>query len=142
MAVPVLPALTLLPRSAVGVVRSRRGRDLTAALLGAGLGLWAWFVAFLVIVGFLRGPLYGFVVPGPYDDAWGGPTFAGAWAVHALVWVGTVLVAIGLWWAVVALDRRVGEHLDGSRRGPWSLPLAGVLLTVAVAFVWLWSRQA
>ena len=36
-------------------------------------------------MGFARGPLYGFVVHGPCDDARGGPSLAGAWAVATVL---------------------------------------------------------
>jgi hypothetical protein len=81
------------------------------------------------------------VVPGPYVDAWGGPTLAGAWAVHAAVWVGLAAVAVGMWWAVVALSDRVAAHVRGERRAAWSVALATILVVVAAGFVWLWSRQ-
>ncbi len=109
-------ALTLLPRSVVTTARAvRRGRwrELVVGAFGIGLGAWAWFVAFLVGLGFARGPLYGVLVPGPYDDAWGGPSLAGAWAVHAAVWVGVLVVALGMWWAIVALADRVAAHVRG-----------------------------
>jgi hypothetical protein len=137
-------ALTLLPRSVATTARAvgrGRVRELVVGAFGIGLGVWAWFVAFLVAVGFARGPLYGFVVPGPYDDAWGGPTLAGAWATHAAVWVGVAAVAVGLWWAVVALADRVTAHVRGERRAAWSLPVATVLVLAGAGFVWLWSRQ-
>ncbi|MCD2194220.1 hypothetical protein LQ327_12625 [Actinomycetospora endophytica] len=141
---PGLRALVLLPRSvvmAVLAVGRRRPRDLVAGIFGVGLGVWAWFVAYLVVVGFLRGPLYGFVVPGPYDDAWGGPSLAGAWAVHAAVWVGVAVAALLMWWAVVVLADRVTAHVRGERRTAWAVVVATVLLVAAVLFVWLWSRQ-
>jgi hypothetical protein len=134
----VVIALLLLPRSVADLVR---GRTVAAAVLGIGLGLWAWFVAFLVVLGFLRGPLYGVVVPGPYDDAWGGPTLAGAWAVHALVWIGTLVAALVMWWLLGRLHAAVVEHLAGSRRRVWALPVAGLLLVLAVGVVVLWVRQ-
>jgi hypothetical protein len=134
-------ALTLLPRSVAAAPRARSPREVVVDVLGAGLGGWALFVGWLVVVGFLRGPLYGVVVPGPYDDAWGGPSLVGAWVVHAAVWVGVAAVAVGMWWAVVALSDRVGEHVRGERRVVWAVPVATVLLVAAVGFVWLWSRQ-
>ncbi|MEJ2867413.1 hypothetical protein WCD74_06520 [Actinomycetospora sp. OC33-EN08] len=133
-----MTALLLLPRSAADLVR---GRTVAASVLGVGLGLWAWFVAFLVVLGFLRGPLYGFVVPGPYDDAWGGPTLAGAWTVHALVWVGVLVAALAMWWCLARLHAAVVEHLAGSRRRVWSVPVAVLLLVLAVGFVVLFVRQ-
>jgi hypothetical protein len=131
-------ALLLLPRGIADLVR---GRGPLAAVLGAGLGVWAWFVAFLVVLTFLRGPLYGFVVPGPFDDAWGGPTLAGAWTVHALVWVGVLLAALAMWWCLARLQAAVVEHLSGSRRRVWALPVAVLLLLLAAGFVVLWVRQ-
>jgi hypothetical protein len=137
-------ALTLVPRSVVTVSAAprRKGlRDVVVGVLGVGLGVWAWFVAFLVVVGFARGPLYGLVVPGPYDDAWGGPSLWGAWVVHAAVWVGVGVAAVGMWWAVVALADRVAGHVRGERRARWAVPVAAVLLVAAAIFVWLWIRQ-
>jgi hypothetical protein len=137
-------ALTLLPHSMVAVAtapRRRGARDVVVGVFGVGLGLWAWFVGWLVVVGFARGPLYGLVIPGPYDEAWGGPSLPGAWVVHAAVWVGVAAVAVGMWWAVIALSDRVGAHLRGERRAVWSVPVATVLLVAAAGFVWLWSRQ-
>ncbi|MDL5157480.1 hypothetical protein [Actinomycetospora termitidis] len=133
-----MTALLLLPRSAADLTR---GRGPLAALLGIGLGAWAWFVAFLVVLGFLRGPLYGVVDPGPYDDAWGGPSLAGAWTVHALVWVGVLAVALGMWRALARLHAAVVEHLAGSRRRVWPVPVAVLLLVLAGGFVVLWTRQ-
>jgi hypothetical protein len=61
--------------------------------------------------------------------------------VHAAVWVGVAAVAVGLWWAVVALADRVTAHVRGERRAAWSLPVATVLVLAGAGFVWLWSRQ-
>lgn len=117
------------------------GRVLLHAVLGTGLGLVAWFLTWLMLLGTARGPLYGFVDPGPYDAAWGGPSLAGAWAVHAAVWVPIVVAWSVLVGALGALHRRLTVRLI-ARTGPrWPLPGSVLVTLVAVVLVRAWIRQ-
>jgi hypothetical protein len=117
------------------------GRAATHAVLGVLLGAFFWWLAWMAAVATARGPFYGVVVPGPYDDAWGGPGLVGAWAAHAWVWVAAVAVLAALWWALVGLHRRVTEHLVGERRRVWTVPLSVVVALGAALLVVAWVRQ-
>ncbi|MGC4747715.1 hypothetical protein ACLQ28_18975 [Micromonospora sp. DT201] len=89
----------------------------------------------------LRGVLYGFVDPGPYDHSWGGPTLAGAWVAHFLIGLPIAAVALAAMIGLAAVHQRLTRSLDGERRAPWLIPtvlliaLAGALLFVA------WTHQ-
>jgi hypothetical protein len=111
------------------------------AVLGLALGAVAWFVLGLVALSSVRGPFYGLVVAGPYDDAWGGPSLAGAWVTHAAVWALTLPVFAALLVGLGALAARASAHLLGGRRSPWAPPVA-VLVVLAGAFVIrAWAHQ-
>lgn len=117
------------------------GRTATHAVLGVLLGAFFWWLAWMAAVATARGPFYGFVVAGPYDDAWGGPGLVGAWAAHAWVWVATVVVLALLWWALVGLHRRVTEHLVGERRRVWAVPVSVLVALGAALLVAAWVLQ-
>src|SRR4051794_24904367 len=70
----------LLVPKAFGQFRSP-GRALISLLLG----LVALVPLALEVNSVARGVLYGIVDRGPYDNAWGGPSRAGAWIVHLLI---------------------------------------------------------
>lgn len=141
-------ALLALPRGLVTMVtaagkgaRAPLWRTASAGLLGAIVGLVAWFVALLGALAVVRGPLYGLVDRGPYDDSWGGPSLAGAWIVHALVALPFIPVAL---WALIGIDalvRGVFRRLL-HREGPgWPVPVA-ILVAIAggLSFV-SWANQ-
>lgn len=105
------------------------------------LGLLAWFAAFLMILSAIRGIFYPLVAAGDYQHSWGGPTLAGAWAVHfaggALTFPLWVLLIAG----IGVLQLRVAQRLL-SRTGPWwPLLLASVLSAGGVAFFIAWLHQ-
>ena len=102
-------------------------RVLLHGVLGTVLGGLFWWLVWLALLATARGPFYGFVDPGPYDHAWGGPNIVGAWAAHAWVWVGALMVLALVWWALGALHIRLTEHVLGGRRRVWT-----VLVTVPV----------
>ncbi|MGK5737506.1 hypothetical protein [Micromonospora sp. URMC 103] len=89
----------------------------------------------------LRGALYGLVVPGPYDTAWGGPTRVGAWVVHFLVGVPIAAAGLALLIAVAALHQRFTAALDGERLPRWAVPSALVICAAMGLFVVAWLRQ-
>ncbi|WP_405495202.1 hypothetical protein [Nocardia sp. NBC_00511] len=105
------------------------------------LGLLAWFAAFLMVLAAVRGIFYPLVAAGDYQHSWGGPTLAGAWAVH---FAGGAL-PLPLWVLLIAgigvLQLRVAQRLL-SRTGPWwPLLLAAVLSAGGVAFFIAWLHQ-
>jgi hypothetical protein len=149
--------LVLRGRPAQGLVVARRhalgdeptaspegvgaGRVGVHAVLGVLLGIVFWWLVWMGLLATARGPFYGFVEPGPYDDSWGGPSLAGAWVVHAGVWALVVAALALLWWGIVGLHARLTEHLLGGPRRVWVVPVALVVALVAVLLVVAWVRQ-
>lgn len=116
-------------------------RTLTHTILAAAVGLVAWFAAFLMVLGAVRGTFYPLVAANDYEHSWGGPTLAGAWAVH---FAGGVL-PLPLWILLIAglgvLELRLAQRLLG-RRGPWwPVPVAIALFLGGVAFFIAWWHQ-
>ncbi|GAA4785948.1 hypothetical protein GCM10023200_19880 [Actinomycetospora chlora] len=116
-------------------------RVVVHGLVGVVVGLVWWWLAWMALLAVARGPFYGLVVPGPYDDAWGGPGLAGAWAVHAGVGVVSVLVIAVLGEALGALYVRLTEHLLGGRRRAWVVPVTVLVVGGASVLVAAWVRQ-
>lgn len=121
--------------------RVRGPRVMVHGLLGVVFGLLFWWLTWMALLATARGPLYGFVVPGPYDDAWGGPGLVGAWAAHGWAWVGALVVLAPVWWGLAALHVRVTEHVLGTRRRLWVPPVAGAVVLGAVLLVVGWVQQ-
>ncbi|MEO3817170.1 hypothetical protein [Plantactinospora sp. B24E8] len=113
------------------------GHGLLSLLLGAA-ALPPLGVQLLMV---LRGMLYGLVVPGPYDHAWGGPTLAGAWVVHFLVGIPTSAAGLALLLAIAALHQRLTAALDGQRLRPWVLPVALLICVAMGLFFVAWLQQ-
>ncbi|MFB7667480.1 hypothetical protein ACFC1R_26665 [Kitasatospora sp. NPDC056138] len=80
-------------------------------------------------------PLIG-LGDGDYRLAWGGPTFAGAWAFHAVVGgVSFLLLMPWLGRGLTTLQARLATALLGPRRGGAAGPLVLALLVAAVGAV-------
>ncbi|MEH1165688.1 hypothetical protein V6V47_09905 [Micromonospora sp. CPCC 205539] len=114
---------------------------LVHAVLSLLLGAAALLPLGIQLLLVLRGVLYGFVEPGPYDHSWGGPTLAGAWVAHFLIGLPFAAVALAALVGLAAIHQRLTRSLDGERRALWLIPsvlliaLAGALLFVA------WTHQ-
>ncbi|MGC4798863.1 hypothetical protein ACLQ3H_32715 [Micromonospora saelicesensis] len=121
--------------------RPGRVAMLVHAVLSLLLGAAALLPLGIQLLLVLRGVLYGFVEPGPYDHSWGGPTLAGAWVAHFLIGLPIAAVALAAMIGLAAVHQRLTRSLDGERRAPWLIPtvlliaLAGALLFVA------WTHQ-
>jgi hypothetical protein len=125
----------------------RHGRDrlagsVTYAVASVPLGVFGLWLAFLLGPNTARNLLYGFVVGDGYTDAWGGPTLAGAWAVHAVL--ALALVPVGLWLVrgLTALQRRLADTLLAGRR--LSVPVGSVTVLLVLAggvFLTAWVHQ-
>jgi len=111
-------------------------------VVAAAMGVLAWVSAAVLAAFVLRGPLYGIVVSGPYDAAWGAPTLAGAWMVHALVGLALSPVAVVVMMRVVgALYVRLVVRML-SRQGPiWVVPVSVVLAVLAGLLLWVWASH-
>jgi hypothetical protein len=100
--------------------RDTAGRVLAHALLGLALNAislaltaYLWFVVPMNLAYPLRPGLSG-----SYQDSWGGPTLAGAWAVHA---AGGLAILFAIPWVVkgtAALQGRLARRLLGAGRYP------------------------
>jgi hypothetical protein len=152
---PCADAVVLLPRGLAALAAACTGRTMTArrllradrgpaapllaahAVLTVLLGALAWVLAGVLALAVTRGPFYGLVADGPYDDAWGGPTLAGAWLAHFAVSVPLAAVATTLLYGLTCLHHRTTGPLRGVRRPRWALPVAllsgvaGALFVVA-----------
>ncbi|MHC1559424.1 hypothetical protein ACR9E3_10725 [Actinomycetospora sp. C-140] len=121
--------------------RTSGARVLVHGVLGTVLGGLFWWLVWMALLATARGPFYGLVVAGPYDDAWGGPNLVGAWAAHAWVWVGTLVVLALVWWALGALHIRLTEHLLGGRRRAWVVPVTVPVVLGSGLLVAAWAQQ-
>lgn len=116
-------------------IRPSGPRARTHTVLAAVIGLLACFVALPATVTTVRGFAYPLVTSGPYGDAWGGPTLAGAWAVHAAVGIALLPVWVALLAGIGTVQRHLAVRLLG-RGGPW-WPIPVAVLVGAVEAVYL-----
>ncbi|MEU2037193.1 hypothetical protein [Nocardia niwae] len=116
-------------------------RSVSHSVLSGGVGLLAWFLGFLAILAAFRGICFPLVASDNLDGSWGGPTLAGAWAVHAVLGVGL----LPMWLLVLAglglFQLRLTRGLLG-RNGPrWPAPAAIALVAGGVLLFLAWFRQ-
>jgi hypothetical protein len=106
------------------------------------LGLLGWFLLMLLVTCVVRGPFYGLVESGPYGPGtWGGPTRAGAWAVHAAIAVPLILLLPFVLRGLGLLQAAFIRRLYGSEVSRLVLP-ATILLTIGGAlFFYSWTQQ-
>ncbi|MFX0578100.1 hypothetical protein [Nocardia nepalensis] len=125
----------IAPRDALAV------RAIVHSLLAGAVGLLTWFLAFLATVAAVRGTFYPLIAADDLEHSWGGPTLAGAWAVHALLGIG-LLPAWGLLLAGLgAVQVRLTRRLLG-RYGPWwPIPLSLLLAAGTVLLFISWLHQ-
>ncbi|SCK06010.1 hypothetical protein H181DRAFT_00134 [Streptomyces sp. WMMB 714] len=111
------------PRGGTGAARTLRHSAAVALPSAACFGLVA-LSAVVVFSGYLYGfrpdASYGafghpFTPDHAFDRAWGGPTLAGAWAVHALAAFGIQLVCLLAAGFLTRLQDRASERLLGRR---------------------------
>ncbi|MEV0032144.1 hypothetical protein [Nocardia sp. NPDC050793] len=123
----------------------RRGvtsvRIVAHSILSAGVGLLTWFLVLLASLAFVRGVAYPLVGANDYENSWGGPTLAGAWAVHAALGVGLLPVWLAALAGLGALQLRLIRRLF-ERTGPaWPIPVAIVLALGGVFLFLSWLAQ-
>lgn len=125
----------------VAGVWTRQGPLVLRGGCGLALGLFGLAVTFLAGQATGNGLLYPLVDDHDYQHSWGGPTLLGAWAVHALLAVPVVLVALGALRGVTLADRALIREVPGERGPWWPIPLAGALGLLAVLLVNAWLHQ-
>jgi hypothetical protein len=117
------------------------GRGWFSALLynlcGLPLGALAVFTWLLAVPNTVRCVLlYGLTDGGSADTAWGGPTLAGAWVVHAILALALVPVYLALFAGLGWLQRALATRLLGRGGSAHVIGAAGVVsLGAAVFFV-------
>jgi hypothetical protein len=109
--------------------------------LRIGLRVVQLLLAAVAVLLVVRGLLYGFVDPGPYDGAWGGPSRAGAWRMHALIAVPLGALTAGLFLGTRRLRRRLARQERGEPAAWWVRPAAVTACVAAALFVAAWTRQ-
>ncbi|NLU84642.1 hypothetical protein [Rhodococcus sp. HNM0569] len=129
------------PVRAVVDLRHPSPRRVAAAVLSGAVGLVAWFVVFLAVVAATRGVLYGVVDKGPYDTAWGGPTLAGAWAVHLALGLLAVPVAAWLLAWIGTLVAALRDRIVRRRGSVLIVPTGIVVAAFGVILVVSWLHQ-
>lgn len=141
-------ALTIAPTGIrdLATVGARLGgasrlRRAVCGLVSLPLGAVGWMMAAIVGLMIARGALYGLVDSGPYDDAWGGPTLAGAWLTHFAISVPIAIAAVVVMAGIAGLHRRLSRWVRGERLGWWPMPVSLVICAAAVVFFIAWLSQ-
>jgi hypothetical protein len=114
----------------------RWGRVVSLALLTAMIGLLCWLLVALAGPNTVRNVLlYPLTDGSTAARSWGGPTLAGAWAVHAAL--ALVLLPLELWVlrGLTGLQGRLVARLAGADRTWWVLPVA--ILVAALGLLML-----
>jgi hypothetical protein len=117
-------------------------RAILHSVLAVTVGLLTLFVAFLAILAAVRGIAYPVIAGGDYENSWGGPTLAGAWAVHALLGVGLLPAWLALVAGLGALQVRLIRQVLGHTGPWWPVPVSLVLGAGGVLFFIAWWHQA
>ncbi|MFD4350947.1 hypothetical protein ACFWPX_00205 [Nocardia sp. NPDC058518] len=131
----------LLLREPVGAQNVSLARCLIQSVLSGGVGLLGWFLAMLSVLVLVRGLAYPLVAADGYENSWGGPTLAGAWAVHAVLGVLIAPVFVGMIALFGRLQLRVTRTVLGGDRSWWAIPIALVLAASGALFFVAWVHQ-
>ncbi|WP_040778779.1 hypothetical protein [Nocardia pneumoniae] len=116
-------------------------RSVSHSVLSGAVGLLCWFLAFLAVVAAIRGICYPLFAADNLGGSWGGPSLAGAWAVHAVLGVGLLPVWLLVLAGLGAFQVRLTRGLLG-RNGPWwPVPAAAVLAAGGALLFVAWLRQ-
>lgn len=105
------------------------------------IGLVAWMLAAMIGLMVARGLLYGIVDSGPYDNAWGGPSLAGAWLTHLGISIPIAAAAIGGLVGVTRLYQHLTRWLHGERTARWVMPSSLAVSAAAALFFFAWLQQ-
>ncbi|MFJ6406022.1 hypothetical protein ACIQK9_10940 [Streptomyces hydrogenans] len=123
------------------VRRPGTGRLLGHALVCVPLGLIALVPVGVEVLFVLRGVLYPLADSGPYDHSWGGPTMAGAWAVHFLVSLPFAAAGLGALALLHRLHHRLAGRLWGRRVGAGPVLVTLVTALACAVLVVAWTHQ-
>ncbi|MFD6390120.1 hypothetical protein [Nocardia sp. NPDC060259] len=126
------------PVSAQGVSALR---CVSHSVLSAGVGIVAWFLMMLTMLGLVRGLAYPLVAASDYETSWGGPTLAGAWLVHAAVSLVIAPVFLGIVALLGRFQLRLTRTVLGRAGSWWLIPVAVGFTAAGVLFFVAWVRQ-
>lgn len=111
-------------------------------LLSVVFGFLSLFLLMLFVLSIVRGPFYGFVEDGPFGPGtWGGPTKAGAWAVHAAIALPIIVLIPFVLRGLALLHAAEIRRLYGSKVGWWVLPATILLSIGGLLFFYSWTQQ-
>jgi hypothetical protein len=120
----------------------RWGRIIIQPLLTSMLGALCWALVALAGPNTARNVLLYPITDG-HDGArsWGGPTLAGAWAVHAAL--ALVLLPVELWLlrGLTGLQGRLAARLLGTDDAPWVLPVAVLVAVLGLVMLRAFVNQ-
>ncbi|MDX6262623.1 MAG: hypothetical protein QOH84_4311 [Kribbellaceae bacterium] len=115
---------------------------LMSGLVSLVLGLLSWFLVMMLVIAVVRGPFFGFVEDGPFGpETWGGPTKAGAWAVHAAIAVPVIVLLPFVLRGVGLLQAASIRRLYGSATSRLVLPATILLAIAGASFFYSWTQQ-
>ena len=122
--------------------RPGRGALVLQGFSSLVLGVVCWFLVMMLVLAVVRGPFYGFVEQGPYGPGtWGGPTKAGAWAVHAAIAVPLISVLSFALRGIALLHAATVRRLYGSFTPWWTIPATAVLTVAGLVLLYSWTQQ-
>jgi hypothetical protein len=120
----------------------RRGRVVLQALLTSVLGVVCWLLVALAGPNTVRNVLLYPITDGDtVARSWGGPTLAGAWAVHAAL--ALLLLPVELWLlrGLAGLQGRLAARLLDGDRARWVLPVAVLVAALGLLMVRAFLHQ-
>jgi hypothetical protein len=113
-----------------------------SGLVSLVLGLLSWFLVMMLGIAVVRGPFFGFVEDGPFGpETWGGPTKAGAWAVHAAIAIPIIVLLPFVLRGLGLLQSASIRRLYGSATSRLVLPATILLAIAGTAFFYSWTQQ-
>jgi hypothetical protein len=118
------------------------GRVTVHDLLASMLGVLCWLLVALARPNTVRNLLLYPITDGDeVARAWGGPTLADAWAVHAAL--ALLLLPVELWLlrGLTGLQGRLAARLLGADQALWVLPVAVLVAALAVVFLRVFANQ-
>jgi hypothetical protein len=105
-------------------------------------GLLVCFLIGLWGIAVVRGLFFGLVEHGPFGPGtWGGPTLAGAWAVHAAVAVPVIVLIPVALLGIRRLHTTMTRGLHGAPLRWWVRPVAVLIAVAGAALFVAWVRQ-